>query len=480
MEGQRLCADILDRYAGLDEARLDAMLREELDKVQTKIVVLDDDPTGVQTVHGVSVYTDLSRKSIRQGLLEEKNLFYLLTNSRSFTEEQTIAVHEKLAREIAEAAEEEKIPYMIMSRSDSTLRGHYPAETETLKRIVEACGSPAIDGEIICPFFKEGGRYTIENVHYVRYGTELVPAADTEFARDATFGYHHSDIPGYVEEKTMGRYRAEDVICISLETIRAMDMDKIVGQLRRVRGFNKVVVNAVDYCDLKVFCIALYRAAAAGKHFLFRTAASLVKVIGDIPDRPLLTRKEMIPEGSACGGIVVVGSHTQKTTAQLEELLTLEGVEGIGFCSDLVLEGELAFYAEVDRVVAESERVMKAGRTAVCYTSRKLLTVETDSREDALLRAVKISDGVQALVGRLKIRPGFVVAKGGITSSDVGTKALRVKRAEVMGQIKPGIPVWKTGEESRFPKIPYVIFPGNVGEKGTLKEVVQILTGRDC
>ena len=137
MEGQRLCADILDRYAGLDEARLDAMLREELDKVQTKIVVLDDDPTGVQTVHGVSVYTDLSRKSIRQGLLEEKNLFYLLTNSRSFTEEQTIAVHEKLAREIAEAAEEEKIPYMIMSRSDSTLRGHYPAETETLKRIVE-------------------------------------------------------------------------------------------------------------------------------------------------------------------------------------------------------------------------------------------------------------------------------------------------------------------------------------------------------
>lgn len=480
MEGQRLCADILDRYDRLDEARLDAMLKEELDKARTKIVVLDDDPTGVQTVHGVSVYTELSKESIRQGFLEERSLFYILTNSRSFTEEQTIAVHEKLAREIAEVAEEEGIAYMIMSRSDSTLRGHYPAETETIKRVIEAHGGPAQDGEIICPFFKEGGRYTIEDVHYVRYGDELVPAADTEFARDATFGYHFSHIPHYVEEKTKGRYRAEDVVCISLETIRGMDIDKIVRQLMEVQDFHKVVVNAADYCDLKVFCIALYRAVAAGKHFLFRTAASLVKVIGGIPDRPLLTRKELILEESACGGIVVVGSHTQKTTAQLEELLTLEGVEGISFCSDLVLEGEAAFYAEVDRVVEESERVMMSGRTAVCYTSRKCLTVEADSKEDALLRSVKISDGVQSLVGRLKIRPGFVVAKGGITSSDVGTKALQVKRADVMGQIKPGIPVWKTGGESRFPKIPYVIFPGNVGEKGTLKEVVQILTGRDC
>ena len=65
---------------------------------------------------------------------------------------------------------------------------------------------------------------------------------------------------------------------------------------------------------------------------------------------------------------------------------------------------------------------------------------------------------------------------GGITSSDVGTKALGVKRALVMGQIRPGIPVWKTGPESRFPDTPYVIFPGNVGEDSTLRECVEVLT----
>ena len=55
-------------------------------------------------------------------------------------------------------------------------------------------------------------------------------------------------------------------------------------------------------------------------------------------------------------------------------------------------------------------------------------------------------------------------AKGGITFSGIGTKALKVRRALVMGQIRPGIPVWQTGAESRFPGISYVIFPDNVGE----------------
>ena len=89
--------------------------------------------------------------------------------------------------------------------------------------------------------------------------------------------------------------------------------------------------------------------------------------------------------------------------------------------------------------------------------------------------AVKISDAVQSLVGRLSVVPSFVIAKGGITSSDIGTKALAVQKANVLGQIKPGIPVWQTGAESKFPLTPYVIFPGNVGEAATLKEAAEIL-----
>ncbi len=105
--------------------------------------------------------------------------------------------------------------------------------------------------------------------------------------------------------------------------------------------------------------------------------------------------------------------------------------------------------------------------------------MENDTKEAALLRSVRISEAVQSVVGEISVTPAFVIAKGGITSSDVGVRALRVKRAEVLGQAAPGIPVWQTGKESRFPGIPYVIFPGNVGEEQTLKDVANVLMEQD-
>ena len=182
----------------------------------------------------------------------------------------------------------------------------------------------------------------------------------------------------------------------------------------------------------------------------------------------------MVTEKSNAGGIIVVGSHTQKTTLQLEELKKVEGIRFIEMDSDLVLV-EGALEQEVRRILKVSEQCITEGTTVAIYTKRQLLEVEHDTKEAALLRSVRISDAVQSLVGNLKVTPAFVVAKGGITSSDVGTKALLVKRANVLGQIRPGIPVWQTGEESRFPGIPYVIFPGNVGEVVTLREAVEIL-----
>ena len=46
-----------------------------------KKLVLDDDPTGVQTVHDVSVYTDWEEESIRKGFEEKESMFFILTNS---------------------------------------------------------------------------------------------------------------------------------------------------------------------------------------------------------------------------------------------------------------------------------------------------------------------------------------------------------------------------------------------------------------
>lgn len=467
-------ADVLQSFSKIDEAYIDELLKKEIEANDKKIVVLDDDPTGVQTVHDISVYTDWSVESIRQGFAEENHLFYILTNSRGFTAEQTTKAHHEIAEAVHQVAEEIGKEYLFISRSDSTLRGHYPLETELLKADYEKYTHKTIDGEILCPFFKEGGRFTIDNVHYVKYGEELIPANETEFAKDKTFGYTAATMPEYVEEKTGGAYKKEEVTCISLEDIHKMDIEKIERQLMEVKDFNKIVVNAVDYADIKVFCVALYRAMAKGKVFMFRTAAAIVKVMGGVTDQPLLTRKQMVVKETKNGGIIVVGSHTEKTTRQVEALKELKDITFIELDASLVKDAK-AFETEVERCLTKEEACIRSGKTVCCYTTRALITADTGDKEDELRLSVKISDAVQSLVGRLQVTPSFVIAKGGITSSDVGTKALAVKKANVLGQIKPGIPVWQTGEESKFPLTPYVIFPGNVGEISTLKEAVEVL-----
>lgn len=473
-ELKNLDIQILNQFTVQNEKEIEKELKDEIEKNHKKIIVLDDDPTGVQTVHDVSVYTDWSEESIRSGFEEKTRMFYILTNSRGFTIEQTTLCHKEIIERIDKISKKTGKEYLIISRGDSTLRGHYPLETELLREGFEADGTKRVDGEIICPFFKEGSRYTIENIHYVKTGNQLIPAGQTEFAKDKTFGYQSSDLCEYIEEKTKGQYPAKSVTYITLKELREQQIDRIMEKLMKVQGFGKVVVNAVDYYDLKVFTIALYRAMSRGKNFMFRTAAALVKVMGGVSDKPLLTRKEMVVKESKNGGIVVVGSHTKKTTSQMEELRKIEGLVFLEFNSDLVLD-EKAFEKEIIETVKKEEELIENGKTVVVYTRRKLLSVENDTKEEALLRSVKISDAVQSLVGKLKVTPAFVVAKGGITSSDIGTKALRVKKANVMGQICPGIPVWQTGKESKFPMTPYIIFPGNVGEVTTLREAVEIL-----
>ena len=213
-----------------DADKAEALLSQAMEGFHKKLVVLDDDPTGVQTVHDVSVYTDWEEESIRKGFEEKESMFFILTNSRSFSVEETTKVHQDIAARVAKVAGELGQDFMIISRGDSTLRGHYPLETQLLAEGLAdgntagpektaadngaSAGSTAVDGEIICPFFPEGGRYTMDNIHYVKEQDNLVPAGMTEFARDKTFGYKSSDLTEYVEEKTEGKYHKED--CINL------------------------------------------------------------------------------------------------------------------------------------------------------------------------------------------------------------------------------------------------------------------------
>ncbi|SFL90022.1 four-carbon acid sugar kinase family protein [Pelosinus propionicus] len=470
-----LKSEIFSRIPEIDEVKVNAKIAEALQNFDKKIIVLDDDPTGIQTVHGISVYTDWSKESIEAGFKEDNTMFFILTNSRSFTEEETAKAHQEMAANILEISKKVGKDFMVISRGDSTLRGHYPLETKVLKDTLETDSTTQIDGEVLMPIFKEGGRFTIGNVHYVQEGDYLTPAGETEFAKDKTFGYASSNLGDYIEEKTKGQYKAKDVTYISLDSIRNFDIDGIAKQLAQVSNFGKVVVNAVDYVDVKVFSIALIQAMAAGKKFMFRTAAAFTKVIGGISDKALLVKKDLVSQDSSAGGLVIIGSHVKKTTEQFEELRTLDFVNFIEFNHLLVLEPPAVLEAEISRIVKTADVHIQNGETVAVYTGRKRFELGAENKEEELKVAVKISDAVTSIVQRIKVKPSFLIAKGGITSSDVGTKGLSVKKATVAGQVKPGIPVWLTGSESKFPGLPYIIFPGNVGTKTTLKEVVEML-----
>lgn len=106
------------------------------------------------------------------------------------------------------------------------------------------------------------------------------------------------------------------------------------------------------------------------------------------------------------------------------------------------------FREEVERVIRQEEELLGRGVTVAVYTKRKLLFLDNDSPEAALVRSVKISDAVQSLVGRLKVTPAFVVAKGGITSSDVGTKALQVKKLLCWGRYGPAYRCGRPGRKA--------------------------------
>ena len=187
-------------------------IQKQVKASKCKVVVLDDDPTGTQTVHSIPVLTDWPVEALQAELSTDLPAFYILTNSRSFTLEVAQSINREIGGNLIEAARKANRPCVVVSRSDSTLRGHFPGEVDALAM------APAqdFDGWIINPFFLEGGRYTIDDIHYVDEGGWLVPAAETEFARDRAFGYRSSNLCRWVEEKTGGRLSLDEVVSLSI------------------------------------------------------------------------------------------------------------------------------------------------------------------------------------------------------------------------------------------------------------------------
>ena len=432
------------------------------------LVVLDDDPTGTQTVRDIAVVTAWDVATLTAELSAAPACFYILTNSRSLTPAATRALHFELATNLRAASASTHRAFVVASRSDSTLRGHYPLETDTLAEIF---GS--FDATILTPYFEAGGRYTLHDTHYVAEGDRLVPAAETPFARDAAFGYRSSHLPAYVEEKTAGRIRAADVATISLDLLRSGGPLAVAEKLRTLPRGSVCIVNAAAPRDIDVFAAATLAAESAGSRFLYRTAAGFVAArIGQSPQHALLAPTAFsLPK--AHGGLTIVGSYVPKTTAQLSALLANSPVTPIELNVAALLD-ETRRQPTLTAALTALNAALAAGRDTVVYTSRQLISSTDAAASLAIGR--RVSDALIHLVQNLAVTPRYLIAKGGITSSDTATLGLGVRRALVLGQALPGVPVWRLGPEAKFPGLGYVVFPGNVGSDTALADLVARLS----
>ncbi|MBI5771379.1 MAG: hypothetical protein HZA93_26635 [Verrucomicrobia bacterium] len=452
----------------LEEAPLRAAVRTALRaRAPRTLVVLDDDPTGTQTVHDVPVLTTWEVNTLRREFAESPDGFFVLTNSRSLPPTEAGARIRDIARNLATAAPRES--FTIVSRGDSTLRGHFPLETDVL---AEELGP--YDVTLVVPYFQAGRRMTVHDVHYVGEGDRFTPVAETPFARDPSFGFRASNLRTWVEEKSGGRIRREEVASFSIAELRTPDWDDgdadpLAARLRALPRGATAVVNACHPSDLARFVLAALRAELAGGRYLFRTAADFVATRLGLEPRGLW--QPAIECTSARGGLVIVGSHVPKTTGQLQHLLWVGDVIALEASVPELLSPRGP--ALVAALAALIDTGVAAGRNVVLSTSRTLVTGR-DAAE-SLAVAGRVSAALVDVVRRITVAPRWIIAKGGITSSDVATAGLGVQRATVRGALLPGVPVWELGAEARFPHLPYVVFPGNVGGATALHDALQRL-----
>jgi uncharacterized protein YgbK (DUF1537 family) len=477
---ERLLADqppVLDVGANLDEVRKGR-----------RLVVLDDDPTGTQTIADLPVLTSWTVADVQWALQQPTTGFFVLTNTRSLSEADAAERNRQVVNALDRAASLEQVSYVIASRSDSTLRGYFPLETDVLAEELAARGT-VVDGVIVCPSYVEPGRLTVDSVHWARTAEGMIPVSHSEFAKDASFGYRNSDLRDWVEEKTAGRIPREEVATITLTDIRVGGPERVYEILADLRNGQPVVVDTVEDADQQVVVLALLRAEAAGKNFIYRIGPSFVRArtgqratppadaqrLREIFARRPTDSDETRP--ATKHGLIAVGSHVGLTTRQLDRLRDRGKIIELELAVPTLLD-DSARDRHVTDIAGQAAKALQnndADSDIVIRTSRTLVT-----GNDAVSSLVIARTVSAALVGTVReivseVRPAFVLAKGGITSSDTATEGLGIRRAWCRGTMLPGIiSLWEpvTGPAQG---IPYIVFAGNVGDDNALAAVVDTL-----
>ena len=443
------------------------------------LVVLDDDPTGTQSVADLPVVTGWSVEDLTWALSTGAPAVYVMTNSRSLDPADAERVNIEVVTNALAAAGRAGARIAFVSRSDSTLRGHYPLEPTTIADLLERAGT-RVDGIILSPAFPDAGRVTVHGTHYAGGpAAGFVPVGRTEFAGDKTFGYSASFLPAWVEEKTAGAVGAADVAVIDLATLRT-DEDAVVAALSAARDRTPIAVDCVEENDLLLLARALQRAEDAGATFVYRVGPPFVRArIGQAPRAPLSAAEarpaDFAPDSDAAGGLIVVGSHVGLTGRQVDALRAATATPEVVLDVPAVLDPA----KRGAHVLAVAERAAGALRSGNVVVRRGGAFVAGRNAEESLDFARRVSAAVVEVVQRIVAArcPRFVIAKGGITSSDVAGRGLGINRALVRGPMLPGIVSLWEPQDGPAAGVPYIVFAGNVGDDDSLARVVATLNG---
>ncbi|NKB74464.1 MAG: four-carbon acid sugar kinase family protein [Synechococcus sp. s2_metabat2_7] len=465
-----------------------------------KIVVIDDDPTGSQTVHSCPLLLRWDEGALRRGLRHPSPLLFVLANTRALTPEAAASRNREIVDALALAMAAEGIQeheLLLVSRGDSTLRGHGVLEPEVLAQAWEAHFG-AVDATLHVPAFFEGGRTTVNGVHRL-HGE---PVHTTAFAQDRLFGYGTSDLAEWLEEKSAGRIAAKAVVRIPLTLLEAERSADLLTCLESLEDNSSVVVDATCPEQLQALGVAIRRLQGR-KRFLFRCAASLLNGLVDSGPTPLgpqpldalglvgLRRRDL--QGQPLPGLVVVGSHVPLADQQLKSLLANARCRGIelpvariarvleGGSADLLLPDLEAEWR------SQLERALDAGLTPVLFSSRGELLFGSGAA--AAARRLRFGMELASLMARLlagvAARLGYLISKGGITTGTLLVEGLGLEAVQLEGQLLPGLslvrpfPGLDQGLREQEPSdpLPVITFPGNLGEPDTLTEAWRWLEG---
>jgi uncharacterized protein YgbK (DUF1537 family) len=397
-----------------------------------------------------------------------------------------------LLKGLQEAATETGTQIDIVLRSDSTLRGHFPLEPQLAESILGP-----FSAWVLAPAFFEGGRVTLDDVHYVQEGEKLVPAAETPFAADKGFGFKCSNLREWIAEK----FEWKDVPRI--ESIRMDDLrgedapQKVATRLKEIlsadsSGKPVIILNGFSPPDFQTFVAGVR--LAGDPRLLYRTGASFVSAHLGIERIPPITPEKLFQHDSdkSIGGLIVVGSYVPKSTAQRNYLLERckDHLSHYELDVEKLLSSRDQNAALIQQTIQDIEKTIESGTDVVLSTSRRLIT--SDDKKTSLEMGKIVSGVLNSIVKGITVRPRYVIAKasltygaqisltqsnndqGGITSSDTATEALGMKRAKVVGQAATGVPLWKseTVGTGKWVDVPYIVFPGNVGQEETLGDLV--------